>query len=597
MTDYLQKVETPARYTGGEWGMTIKNPKDVDIRFAFCFPDTYEVGMSHLGMKILYGLLNERTDTYCERAFAPWVDMEEQMRHGGTPLFTLETKDELSIFDFLGFTLQYELSYTNIINMLDLAAIPLLSTERSDSMPFVCGGGPCAYNPEPLADIFDFFVIGEGEEVIGEIMDAFISWKKKGGGRLDFLRKIAQIDGVYVPSFYDVTYKADGTVADITPNDKSAKSSIRKRIVKNLNTCYYPDNFIVPNISIVHDRIMLEVFRGCTRGCRFCQAGAVYRPVRERSAIKLLEHAVKLIKNTGYEEISLTSLSTSDYSELSVLCDELLKVTKQNNINLSLPSLRIDNFSLELMSKVRKSGLTFAPEAGTARLRDVINKNITEEDVKSAAHLAFSGGYSGIKLYFMLGLPTETDEDVSGIAALASLVAEQYFAVPREVRARGLAITVSTSCFIPKPFTPFQWEPMESIEELVRKQRTLQKEIKHRAVKYNWHDAKVSYMEAVFARGDRRLCNVLIEAQKAGCKFDGWREFFDFEKWMDIFEKCGIDTDFYTTRQREYDEILPWEHINAGISKEFLIKESKKSREGIPTVDCRSECSDCGACS
>lgn len=595
ITRYLDRVETPARYTGGEWGMVSKDPGKVDIRFAFCFPDTYEVGMSHLGMKILYSVLNEREDTYCERVFAPWHDMEQLMRQGGTPLFALETKDPVTNFDFLGFTLQYEMSYTNILNMLDLAKVPLLSKERTEGMPFVCAGGPCAYNPEPLADFIDFFMMGEGEEVINEVMDVYAGWKKSGNSRTAFLEQIAEIEGIYVPAFYDVAYNDDDTIQSITPNNPHAKASIKKRIILDMDSVYYPTQFIVPNISIVHDRIMLEVFRGCTRGCRFCQAGVIYRPVRERSAKRLTELARQLIANTGYEEISLTSLSTSDYTELQELCNNLLEMTKETNINLSLPSLRIDNFSLELMSKVRKKGLTFAPEAGTQRLRDVINKNITEEDITASTSLAFNGGYSGVKLYFMLGLPTETDEDVLGISGLATLVADQYFKVPKEKRAKGLSITVSTSCFVPKPHTPFQWEPMDTMENLERKQRLLQGAIKQRAIKYNWHDATVSYMEAVFARGDRRLCKVLLEAQKSGCKFDGWHEFFNFDTWMQVFEKCGVDPDFYVTRRRSYEEVLPWEHIDVGVSKQFLIRESSKAGKAETTPECRTKCSGCGA--
>ena len=592
---FLDRVEKPGRYTGGEWGSVVKDPKEVDVRFAFCFPDTYEIGMSHLGMKILYGVLNNRSDTYCERVFAPWTDMEDMMRENGVPLFALETKDPINEFDFVGFTLQYEMSYSNVLNMLDLGGIPLLSSERGERDPIVCGGGPCAYNAEPISDVFDFLMMGAGEELIMEITDAYIENKKSGGTRKEYLEKIAEIEGIYVPSFYDVEYNGDGTVKSVTPNNPHAKQVVTKRVIKNMDDVYYPTDFIVPNIEIVHDRIMLEVFRGCTRGCRFCQAGMIYRPVREKSPKRLLELAEKMIKSTGYEEISLTSLSTSDYSGLKELCDGLLDMTVPRHINLSLPSLRIDNFSLELMEKVRHKGLTFAPEAGTQRLRDVINKNITEQDIVSSTHLAFSGGYNAVKLYFMMGLPTETDADIEGISDLASLVADQYFSIPKDKRARGLRITVSTSCFVPKPFTPFQWEPMDSMEELERKQRLLQTKIRSRSIKYNWHDATVSYLEAVFARGDRRLNKVLLEAQKRGTRFDGWAEHFDFEKWMQIFKDCGIDPDFYALRRRSTDETLPWDHISVGVSKNFMINENKKAHGETTTPQCREKCSGCGA--
>ncbi|MBQ7953643.1 MAG: TIGR03960 family B12-binding radical SAM protein [Clostridia bacterium] len=591
----LDKVEKPGRYTGGEWGSVIKNPSDVDIRFAFCFSDTYEIGMSHLGIKILYGLFNQRKDTWCERVYAPWTDMEALMREHNIPLYALESKDPINKFDFVGFTLQYEMSYSNILNMLELGNIPLLASERGENDPLVCGGGPCAYNAEPIADFFDFFTMGEGEEVMTEVLDAYAEHKKQGGTRKEYLEKIAQIEGVYVPSFYDVEYNDDGTVKSVTPNNENAKPTITKRIIKDMDKVYYPTDFIVPNIEIVHDRIMLEVFRGCTRGCRFCQAGMIYRPVREKSPERLLSLAEDMIKNTGYEEISLTSLSTSDYSGLEPMCNGLLNMTKPKNINLSLPSLRIDNFSLELMEKVRHKGLTFAPEAGTQRLRDVINKNITEDDITHSTRLAFEGGYNGVKLYFMMGLPTETDEDVEGISDLATLVADQYFAVPKEKRAKGLRITVSTSCFVPKPFTPFQWEPMDTMENLERKQEILQKKIRSRSIKYNWHDADVSYLEAVFARGDRRLNKAMLEAHKRGIKFDSWAEFFSFDSWMEVFKACGINPDFYVTRKREYDEVLPWDHISVGVSKNFMINESKKAHDEVTTPQCREKCSGCGA--
>ncbi len=592
----MSKVEKPARYTGGEWGSVIKDPEKVDIRFAFCFPDIYDVGMSHLGMKILYGLINERPDTYCERVFAPWADMEQILRENSLPLFALETGDSLKDFDIAGFTLQYEMSYTNIVNMLDLAGIPLLSRDREGI--FVCAGGPCAYNPEPLADIIDFFILGEGEEIINEVLDVFAAWKRANAPRKRFLEQIAELEGVYVPSFYDVSYNEDGTIASVSPNNPAAKEKIKKRIVKDLDKAYYPEKIIVPYTDIVHDRIMLEIFRGCSRGCRFCQAGIIYRPVREKSPEKLLNLADSLIKNTGYEEISLVSLSSSDYTRLGCLTDGLLKVTEPKNINLALPSLRVDNFSMELMEKmrrVRKSGLTFAPEAGTQRLRNVINKNITEEDIRSSATLAFSGGFSGIKLYFMLGLPTETDEDVIGIANLAEMVADCYFTIQKEKRARGLSVTVSASCFVPKPHTPFQWEAQDSIEVLERKQKLLRDSIKHRAIRFNWHEASVSYLEGVFSRGDRRLSKVIIAAQKKGCKFDSWHDFYSFDRWLEVFDECGVVPDFYTTRARSYDEILPWDHIDVGVSRDFLMRENEKAKKAVTTPQCREQCSGCGA--
>lgn len=594
----LDDVEKPARYTGGEWGSVIKDPAFVDIRFAFCFPDVYEVGMSHLGMKILYGILNQREDTYCERVFAPWVDMEEKMRKTGVPLFSLETKEPIKNFDMIGFTLQYEMSYTNIINMLDLAGIPILSKDREDI--FVVGGGPCAYNPEPLADVFDFFVLGEGEEVLNEILNVYAGWKKQGRSRVEFLEEIARIEGVYVPQFYDVVYNEDGTVKEVTPNNKHAKATVKKCIIKNMDEVYYPTKLIVPYMEVIHDRMMLELFRGCIRGCRFCQAGIIYRPVRERSKEKLIDFAKELIKNTGYEELSLTSLSSSDYTFLESLCNELIAITEPQNINLALPSLRIDNFSLDIMNKVqkvRKSSITFAPEAGTQRLRDVINKNISEEEIISGTRLAFEGGYSSVKLYFMMGLPTETDEDIAGIADLANLIADQYYEVPKERRQGGLSITVSTSCFVPKPHTPFQWAAQDSLENLERKQNLLKTQIRRRSIKYNWHEASVSYLEGAFSRGDRRLAKVLIAAQKKGCKFDSWREFYNFDKWMDSFSECGIDPNFYTARERSCDEVLPWDHINVGVTKKFLINENERAKKGITTPNCREQCSGCGVAS
>lgn len=595
----LKSVEKPSRYTGNEWNSVVKDPKDVKIRFAFCFPDTYEIGMSHLGMKILYHLLNERQDCYCERVFAPWTDMEAKMRENNIPLYSLETKDAIKDFDFIGFTLQYEMSFSNIVNMLDLAGVPLTTDARGDNDPFVCAGGPCAYNPEPLADIIDFFMLGEGEEIINEVMDAYSKWKGTGKSRTAFLEEIVKIEGIYVPSFYKFEYNADGTIKSFIPLKPEYPVKIKKRIIKDMDKVYYPDKMIVPYTDIVHDRIMLEVFRGCIRGCRFCQAGFIYRPVREKSHERLMELAKKLEENTGYEEISLTSLSTSDYTELEEFTTELIDEMETRKVGLSLPSLRLDSFSLDLMQKaqkVRKSGLTFAPEAGTQRLRDVINKGVTEEDLLNAASLAFNGGWHGVKLYFMLGLPTETIEDVEGIADLAHKVVGVYKRVPAEKKGgKGLNVTVSTSTFVPKAFTPFQWEPQESIDSVSEKQMYLKDRVRSKQITYNYHENKLSFLEAVFARGDRRVCKVLIKAWELGCKFDGWGEYFNYGTWMKAFDECGVDPYFYATRKREYDEILPWDHIDIGVSKKFLISESKKAYEETITPNCRENCGGCGA--
>ncbi|WHH58160.1 TIGR03960 family B12-binding radical SAM protein [Petroclostridium sp. X23] len=594
----LMEVQKPTRYVGNEWNSVHKYPGQVDVRFAFCFPDLYEVGMSHLGMKILYHMLNDRNDVYCERVFAPWVDMEQKMRENNIPLFALESGDAIHQFDFIGFTLQYEMSYTNIVNMLDLADVPLRSSDRGEAHPIICAGGPCAYNPEPLADIIDFFMMGEGEEVLNEVMDLYIQCKKSGSGRMDFLEKISGIEGVYVPQFYKVEYNEDGTVASFMKKSEQYPEKIRKRIIKDLDNAYFPEKIIVPFMEIVHDRIMLEIFRGCTRGCRFCQAGIIYRPVRERTSEKLVQIADALQKSTGYEEISLSSLSTSDYRALEELTTELLKLTEHNKTNLALPSLRVDSFSLDLMQKVqkiRKSGLTFAPEAGTQRMRDVINKGVTEQDLIRSVTLAFEGGWNNVKLYFMIGLPTETMEDVEGIGALAYKVLDAYFSVPKEKRNKGVNVTVSTSSFVPKAFTPFQWEAQDTMDMLREKQEHLKGRIKSRQITYNWHEPQLSFLEGVFARGDRKLSEVLIQAQKKGCKFDGWNEHFDFEKWMETFRECGIDPYFYTSRKRAYDEILPWDHIDVGVTKNFLIKESERALKGEVTPHCRENCTGCGA--
>ena len=597
----LSAVMKPTRYTGGELNSVLKDSSGVDVRFGFCFADIYEIAMSHLGLKILYHTLNERADTYCERVFAPWSDMEEEMKKHNMRLFALESGDEVTHFDILGFTLQYELCYSTIVNMLNLADIPVRAKDRDESYPIICGGGPCAYNAEPVAEIFDFFMMGEGEEIIHEVTDEYVKWKKSGKkNKRDYLEAIAEIEGVYVPSFYDVEYNEDGTVKSVTPNNPHAKPTVRKRIMKDFASAYTPETIIVPFGEVVHDRVMLEVMRGCLRGCRFCQAGYIYRPLRERKPDRLLGIAENLLTCSGYDEISLSSLSTSDFSGLKELTDGLLDITTEKKIGLSLPSLRIDNFSLELMEKVqkvRKTGITFAPEAGTQRLRDVINKNITEENVMKSADLLFRGGWTNVKLYFMIGLPTETMDDVRGIADLAGRVLDVYFAIPKEERAKNINITVSTSSFVPKPFTAFQWAAQDTRDMLIEKQDELKKSIKSKRIRYNWHDNKTSYLEGVFARGDRRLCEVIIKAVENGCKFDAWSEHFRFDTWMQTFEEMGIDPDFYTARERSYDEVLPWEHIDVGVTKRFLINENEKAKRAETTAHCREKCAGCGAAS
>ena len=592
----LPLVEKPARYTGGELNCVYKDASKVDIRFAFCFADTYEIGMSHLGMKILYSVLNGRSDIWCERVFAPWIDMESEMRKNNIPLYALESGDYIRDFDFIGFTLQYEMCYTNILNMLDLAGVPLLSADRGEGDPFVCMGGPCAYSAEALCDFADFYFLGEGEEMNLEVMDAYKEWKKSGGKRIDFLKSIAQIEGVYVPSFYDVEYDGD-RIKSITPNCPEAPKRVKKRIIRDLDSVYYPEKIIVPFVEIVHDRIMLEVFRGCIRGCRFCQAGMIYRPVREKKPDTLIKSAEKLIASTGYDEISLSSLSTSDYTCLREFTDKLLDITEKEKISLSLPSLRLDSFSMELMEKVqkvRKSSLTFAPEAGTQRMRDIINKNITEENLLSSVKMAFEGGYSSIKLYFMIGLPFETIEDVCGIADLSKKVVRQYLETPKEKRSPGLRVTTSVASFVPKAFTPFQWAKQDDNETLRIKQLALKEAMNDKRVKYNYHEAPVSVLEGVFARGDRRLSKVLLKAHEKGIKFDGWSDQFNLDKWHEAFADAGIKIETYT-RARSYDEILPWDMIDIGVTKEFMLSEAKKAEQGITTPNCREKCSGCGA--
>lgn len=594
----LKKVEKPIRYTGGELNSCIKNLDDIDCRIAFCFPDVYEIGMSHLGLKILYDLYNRRSDVYCERVFAPWVDMEKLMREENIKLFSLETKTPLCEFEFVAFTLQYEMSYTNILNMLDLGGVKLKSKDRKDGDPFVFAGGPCAYNSEPIVDFFDFIIMGEGEEVNLEVVDCYLKWKKEKKTRDKFLEMIAEIEGIYVPKFYDAVYNDDGTFKELIRNNEHAKLKIKKRIIKDMDSLTYPEKWIVPYLNVVHDRVMLEMFRGCIRGCRFCQAGYIYRPVREKSKERLEKLAENLIRNTGYEEISLTSLSTSDYRDFFPLAENLIEKFKPQNVNLSLPSLRLDSISLKLLdriSQVRKSGLTFAPEAGTQRLRNVINKGLTEENIMNACNLAFRSGWNTIKLYFMIGLPTETYEDLDGIVDLANKVVDLYYSIPKEERTRGLSVTVSASTFVPKPFTAFQWSGQNNIEEIKEKQDYLKKHLTNRAVKFNWHEPEISVIEAILAKGDRRLNDVIYHAWEMGAKFDSWGEFFDYNRWIKAFEDLNIDYKYYSERNINLDENLPWDHIDIFVTKEFLKKEYKRALEEKVTLNCRTNCAGCGA--
>lgn len=593
----LPHVQKPARYTGGELNSVVKDANKVKLRYAFCFPDSYEIGMSHLGMKILYSLVNERDDAWCERVFAPWVDMEEEMRKNHVPLFALESGDALDKFDLIGFTLQYELSYSNVLNMLDLGNIPLRSKDRTSLTPIVVGGGPCACNPEPLADFFDIFLPGEGEEVTNELIDLLIEHKEKGSTKLEFLREAAKIEGVYVPAFYDVAYHEDGTIASVTAKE-TAPARVKKRIISDLDSVYYPDKFVVPFVDIVHDRAVTEVFRGCIRGCRFCQAGFIYRPIREKKSETVNRQAKCLCETTGYDEVSLCSLSTSDYSQVEKLIPDMLSWAVPEKINVSLPSLRVDNFSEELMEelkKVRKSGLTFAPEAGTQRLRDAINKNVTEEEVLHTSAQAFRGGWTAVKLYFMMGLPTETLDDIAGIAELAQKVVNEFYKNPDKPKGKGVTVSVSVASFVPKPFTPFQWEPQDTMEQLVEKQKYLLENVHTHKIQVSWHQSQTSFLEGVFARGDRKLCDVIESAWRKGCKFDGWDEFFLFDKWTEAFKECGVAPSFYSNRRRDFNEILPWDHFDYGIRKEFLIAENKRAHESVTTPNCRQKCSACGA--
>lgn len=596
--DILLQVEKPARYVGNEINMVKKNPEDVDVRFAFCFPDVYEVGMSYLGMQILYYFLNRRDDTYCERVYAPWTDMEELMRQNNIPLFALESQEAINKFDIVAFTLQYEMSYTNIINMLDLAGIPIWSKDRKENNPIICAGGSCAYNPEPLADIIDFFYIGEGEVLYDDIIQLYKTNREAGGSREDFLEKLLDFGGIYVPKFYDVKYKDSGEIESFKPNNPKAKSVIKKVIVSDLDKSFYPEKLLVPLIEIVHDRVILETFRGCIRGCRFCQAGMIYRPVREKSVDTLLEQAKTLVKASGHEEISLLSLSTNDYTCFETLADNLLNEFASKGINLSLPSLRIDAFSLELMSKiqsVRKSSVTFAPEAGTQRLRDVINKNLSEEEILNGCKLLFDGGWNRVKLYFMMGLPTETEEDLKAIGQLADKIVNKYFEIPKEERKKPVTVVLSTSCFVPKPFTPFQWAAQDTADMFIQKQKVVKSSITRKQVQYNYHHANLSSLEGVMARGDRRIGKVIYQAWKNGCKFDAWNDLFSYQKWLEAFDITGINPTFYANRQRDLDEILPWDHISIGVTKEFLVCEYQKALNAVVTPNCRQQCSGCGA--
>lgn len=597
--DILSSVQKPARYTGGEFGSIIKSLEETEVTIALAFPDVYEVGMSYLGFKILYHLLNKEQGVAAERVYAPWIDMEAKMRERNILLRTLETNKALSECDFVGFTLQYELSYTNILNMLDLGGVPLLSAERGEEDPFVIVGGPCVYNPEPLADFFDFAIIGEGEEIMVELMDCYKAWKKAGkpGGRQGFLQEAVKLQGIYVPSFYQTEYNEDGTVAAVRPLADNVPAAVQKRVVKDLNTIDFPTAPIVPFGEIVHDRIMLEVFRGCSRGCRFCHAGMVYRPVRERKPEVLKELARKLVDNTGYNEISLVSLSTADYSCLAPLIHDLIREFKEDKVSVSLPSLRIDSFSVDIAKEVqavRKSGLTFAPEAGSQKMRDIINKGVTEDDLMNAVGAAFASGWSSVKLYFMIGLPGETDEDVLAIADLAKKVQYKYYEVTGK---RGAKVTVSASSFVPKPYTAFQWFGQNDLETLRRKQFLLKDALKVKNITFQYHDAKTGIIEAVFARGDRRVGKALLAAWQKGARFDGWSDCFSFERWQKAMTEAGLDIDFYAARERGMDEVFPWEHIQPAVDRRFLRREWEKAQVQQLTHDCRrGSCTGCGVC-
>ncbi len=596
--DVLLSIEKPARYIGNEINVVNKNIEDVDIRFCFSFPDVYDVGMSHIGTQIMYFLLNERNDTFCERVFAPTKDLEDVLREKDTKLFSLESGSSLDEFDFIGFTLQYELCYTNILNILDLSKIPLLSKDRTEDMPFIMAGGPCAYNPAPLADFVDIFYIGEGEEKINDVLDLYKEHKKNNGTREQFLQKVCQIEGIYVPKFYEEIYNADGTIKEHKVLFDKAPKQVKKVIVNNLDDCFKPTKQLMPLLEMVHDRATLEVFRGCIRGCRFCQAGYVYRPTREKSKETIIESCCNLLDSTGYEEVSLVSLSTADYTDFKNLSNELIEKLKNDKVNIQLPSLRVDAFNLDLMEKiqeVRKSSLTFAPEAGTQRMRDVINKNITEEEILNGCKMAFDGGWRRVKLYFIIGLPTETKEDLQGIVDLSEKIVHKFFEIPKEERNKPVSVITSTSCFIPKAFTAFQWHGQDSYESFMEKQMFIKDTFNQRQVRYNYHDAGQSLIEGILARGDRKTSNVILNAFKKGARFDGWSEHFNYELWLEAINDAGLSLDFYTTRQREFTEILPWDIIDIGVKKSFFIEEMGKALNIDTTPNCREKCMNCGA--